>query len=163
MAHDVCVNRPKVAAYRAPGAPMAALATENTINELASRLGMDPIDIRLKNAVMDGDQSPSGPKYGRIGLVDVLEKVKSHAHYSAPLGPNQGRGFALGYWMHGGGLSSVSAHLLDDGTVAVAVIVAQQERVAQLDHVRAELHARRFWQGVQVGHDRIGHVELGRR
>ena len=120
IAHDVCVNRPKVAAYRAPGAPMAALAAENTINELASRLGMDPIDIRLKNAVKDGDQSLSGTKYGRIGLVDVLERVKSHAHYSAPLGPNQGRGFALGYWMHGGGLSSVSAHLLDDGTIAVA-------------------------------------------
>ncbi|MBC8339194.1 MAG: xanthine dehydrogenase family protein molybdopterin-binding subunit [Rhodospirillales bacterium] len=118
--YDVCVNRPKVAAYRAPGAPMAAFAAEGTINELASRLGMDAVDIRMKNAVREGDQSLSGIKYGQIGLLDVLEKVKSHEHYSAPLGPNQGRGFALGYWMHGGGLSSVSANLLDDGTIAVA-------------------------------------------
>lgn len=118
--YDVCVNRPKVAAYRAPGAPMAAYATEGVINELAQKLGMDPIDIRLKNAVREGDESLMGSKYGPIGLIDVLEKVKNHDHYSAPLGPNQGRGFALGYWMHGGGLSSVSAHLQDDGTVTVA-------------------------------------------
>lgn len=118
--HDVCVNRPKVAAYRAPGAPMAAYAAEGVINEIASKLGIDPVDIRLKNAVREGDESLMGTKYGPIGLVDVLEKIKAHDHYKAPLGPNQGRGFALGYWMHGGGLSSVSAHLLDDGTVTVA-------------------------------------------
>jgi CO/xanthine dehydrogenase Mo-binding subunit len=118
--YDVCVNRPKVGAYRAPGAPMATFAAEGAINELASRLGMDAVDIRLKNAVREGDQSLGGIIYGRIGLLDVLEKVKSHEHYSAPLGPNQGRGFALGYWMHGGGLSSVSANLLDDGTITVA-------------------------------------------
>jgi CO/xanthine dehydrogenase Mo-binding subunit len=118
--HDVCVNRPKVAAYRAPGAPMAAFAAEAVINELAGRIGMDPIDFRLKNAVTEGDQSLGGSVYGSIGLIEVLNQTKSHPHYSAPLGPNQGRGLALGYWMHGGGLSSVSSHLLDDGTVTVA-------------------------------------------
>jgi CO/xanthine dehydrogenase Mo-binding subunit len=117
---DVCVNRPKVAAYRAPGAPMAAFAAEGVINELAQRLNMDAIDIRLKNAVTDGCESLGGTKYGRIGLIDVLEKIKNHDHYASPLGANQGRGFALGYWMHGGGLSSVAANLLDDGTVAIA-------------------------------------------
>jgi len=118
--HDVCVNRPKVAAYRAPGAPMAAFAAEGIINELANRIGMDPVDIRLKNAVTEGDQSLGGSVYGSIGLIEVLNQTKNHPHYSAPLGPNQGRGLALGYWMHGGGLSSVSAHLLDDGSVTVA-------------------------------------------
>ena len=119
-AYDVCVNRPKVAAYRAPGAPMATMAAELTINELAEKLDIDPVDLRMKNAVQDGGQSLNGAKYGRIGLTEVLETVKSHPHYSAPLAPNQGRGFALGYWMHGGGLSSVVANLLDDGTVAIA-------------------------------------------
>ena len=118
--YDVCVNRPKVAAYRAPGAPMACFAAEGAINELAQRLGMDAIDLRLKNAVSDGDESLMGTKYGRIGLIDVLETLKKHDHYSAPLGPNQGRGVALGYWMHGGGLSSVTCILQDDGTLSVA-------------------------------------------
>lgn len=119
-AYDVCVNRPKVAAYRAPGAPMATLGAEMAINELADKLGMDPIDLRMKNAVQDGGQSVAGVKYGRIGLQEVLERAKNSDHYKSALGPNQGRGFALGYWMHGGGLSSVVANLLDDGTVAIA-------------------------------------------
>ena len=117
--YDVCVNRPKVAAYRAPGAPMAAFAAEGVINELASQLGIDPIEIRIKNAVSEGDQSLMGTVYGQIGLIDVLKKARSHEHYSAPLGRNHGRGFALGYWMHGGGLSSVAANLNNDGTVSV--------------------------------------------
>ena len=120
VAYDVCVNRPKVAAYRAPGAPMAAFAAEGIINELADILGIDPIEIRLKNAVGEGDKSLMGTTFGRIGLKDVLQKVKSHDHYNSPVGTNRGRGVALGYWMHGGGLSSVSANLLDDGTVALA-------------------------------------------
>ena len=119
-AYDVCVNRPKVAAYRAPGAPMAALGAELAINELAAKLAIDPIEIRLKNAVQDHEQSLSGVKFGRIGLNEVLVKAREHPHYSSALAENQGRGFALGYWMHGGGLSSVNANLLDDGTVTIA-------------------------------------------
>ncbi len=121
ITYDVCVNRPKVAAYRAPGAPMAAFAVESVINELATRLGMDGIDIRLKNAVSEGCESLLGVKYnGPIGLIEVLQKVKSHEHYSAALKPHQGRGLALGYWMHGGGLSSASISVLDDGTISLA-------------------------------------------
>jgi len=119
--YDVCVNRPKAAAYRAPGAPMATYAAESVINEMADQLGLDPIDMRLKNAVKEGDTSLMGTTHGRIGCIEVLEAAKNHAHYSAPLGPNQGRGFAIGYWLHGGGLTSASANLLDDGTVTIAV------------------------------------------
>ncbi|MDH5747878.1 MAG: xanthine dehydrogenase family protein molybdopterin-binding subunit [Rhodospirillales bacterium] len=119
-AHDVCVNRAKAAAYRAPGAPMAAYAAESTINDLAARLGMDRVELRLKNAVREGGESLMGAKYGPIGMIDVLEKVRSHEHYSAPLGPNQGRGFALGYWLHGGGLSTASVNVQDDGTITIA-------------------------------------------
>ena len=119
-AYDVCVNRPKVAAYRAPGAPMATFAAEGVLNEIADRLGIDPVDLRLKNAVKEGDESLKGTKHGRIGLIDVLEEVKAHPHYAAALKANQGRGFAVGYWLHGGGLSSSSVILQDDGTVSVA-------------------------------------------
>jgi len=79
------------------------------------------VDLRLKNAVKEGDESLKGTKHGRIGLVETLEAVKNHPHYQAALGANQGRGFAVGYWLHGGGLSSASVILQDDGTVNVAV------------------------------------------
>src|SRR6185436_17926804 len=47
---DVVVNKPSTAAYRAPGATNAASATETAIDELAENLGLDPIELRLKNA-----------------------------------------------------------------------------------------------------------------
>ena len=119
--HDVCVNRPKAAAYRAPGAPMATWAAEAVINELANEFGLDPIEMRLKNAVKEGDTSLMGTKHGRIGCIEVLKAAKNHPHYKASLKKNQGRGFALGYWLHGGGLSSASANLLDDGTLTLAL------------------------------------------
>ncbi|MEK9724412.1 MAG: xanthine dehydrogenase family protein molybdopterin-binding subunit, partial [Rhodospirillaceae bacterium] len=118
--HDVVVNRPKVAAYRAPGAPMACFAAEGVINELAAKLGVDPIEMRRKNAIKEGDKTLMGTTIGHIGLNEVLDTLQNHPHNKAPLGPNQGRGVALGYWMHGGGLSSVTAILQDDGTISIA-------------------------------------------
>ena len=119
-AYDVVLNKPKVAAYRAPGAPMGALGVECLIDELASKLEMDPIDLRLANAVQEGDTSPVGAPYGPIGLRETLEEAKRHPHYKAPLGPNQGRGVACGYWFNAGMQSSANVCLHEDGSVSVS-------------------------------------------
>ena len=50
IGYDVVSNRPKVAAYRAPGAPIASFAVECAMDDLARKLGMDPIELREKNA-----------------------------------------------------------------------------------------------------------------
>ena len=121
VGYDVVTNRPKQAAYRAPGAPMAAFAVESVIEELAHKLGIDPIDFRLKNAAKEGDKSSYGPTYPIIGLVETLEAAKAHEHLSAPLGPNQGRGVASGFWFNFGGATSVSLNIHPDGTVALVV------------------------------------------
>ena len=117
--YDVCVNRPKVAAYRAPGVPMAAFGVEGVINELADELGIDRVDLRLINAAKEGTQNVMGMKYGPIGFQEMLEKMKAHPHYNAPLGENQGRGLAAGYWLHAGGMSCASVNVSDDGTVTL--------------------------------------------
>jgi len=117
VGYDICVNRPKVAAYRAPGVPMAAFGAEGVINEIATKLGIDPVDLRLKNAAKQGSVNVSGIKYGPIGFIEMLERVKAHPHYNAALGKNQGRGFAAGYWMHAGGMSCATLNVQDDGTV----------------------------------------------
>ena len=117
--YDVVVNKPKVAAYRAPGAPMAAFGAESVMDEVAEKLGMDPVDFRLKNAAKEGVTAPYGPKFGAIGLVDTLEEAKSHPHYKAPLGPNQGRGVATGFWFNAGMQSSANVSLNEDGTAVV--------------------------------------------
>jgi CO/xanthine dehydrogenase Mo-binding subunit len=117
---DVVVNKPKTAAYRAPGAPQAAFAVESLLDELAQQLGLDPIELRLRNAAREGTQAPYGPRFRKIGLVETLEAARAHPHYQAKLGPNQGRGVAVGFWFNGGMSSSAEVHLTEEGTAVVA-------------------------------------------
>ena len=117
---EVLANRPKAAAYRAPGSPMAAFAVESLLDEMCHELGLDPLDVRLKNAVHEGVKASYGPTYARIGLVEVLEATKAHPNLLAKLGPNQGRGIASGFWFNHGGETSVSLAIGEDGTVTVS-------------------------------------------
>ena len=117
---DVVVNKPKTAAYRAPGAPNAAFAAEQVVDEVARKLGMDPLDLRLKNAAKEGTRRADGPVFPRTGCVEVLEAMKSHPHYSAPLdGPNRGRGVAVGFWFNVGFTSSCTVAVNADGTATL--------------------------------------------
>ena len=116
--YDVVVNKPSCAAYRAPGAPQAAFAAEQAVDELAARLGLDPVDFRLRNAAKEGTRRVDGPKYRRIGCVETLEAVRNHPHYQAPLdGPNRGRGVAVGFWFNVGLESSCTLNVNANGTV----------------------------------------------
>ncbi len=117
--YDVVTNSPKVAAYRAPGAPIAAFAVESAVDELAQKLGLDPIALREKNAVRDGMKAAYGPTYRNIGYVETLEAIRDHPHYAAPLGPNQGRGVAVGFWFNVGGESTAAVHVNEDGSAVV--------------------------------------------
>ncbi len=117
--YDVVLNKPKVAAYRAPGAPMAAYAAESVVDELAEELGIDPLEIRFRNAVTEGVRSVYGPRFRKIGLVETLEAARDHPHYSAPLGPWQGRGVATGYWFNFGGETTATVSINEDGTAVV--------------------------------------------
>ena len=119
IGYDVMVNKPKGAAYRAPGAPMAAFALETVVDEIAARLEVDPVDLRLRNAAKEGTLASFGPRYKRIGCVETLKALRDHPHYSAPLGPNQGRGVAVGFWFNAGLQSSAGVNLNPDGTVTV--------------------------------------------
>jgi CO/xanthine dehydrogenase Mo-binding subunit len=117
--YDVVVNKPKTAAYRAPGQPQAAFCVESVIDEVAEKLGMDPMDFRLLNAVHAGDRAPSGVAHAHFGCEEVEQAMKSHPHYTSPLsGPNQGRGVAVGYRLNGGGSgSSATINVNSNGTI----------------------------------------------
>ena len=116
---DVLVNKPKVAAYRAPGAPQSMHAMESAIDDLARELGMDPIDLRLKNAADEGTQAPYGPKFPAIGLKACLEAAKAHPNYTAPVPEGCGRGVACGFWFNIGMQSSAEVLIREDGTVTI--------------------------------------------
>jgi len=117
--YDVVSNRPKVAAYRAPGAPISSYAVESALDDLARKLRMDPIALREKNGVRDGSKTHYGPTHQNIGFLQTLAAAKNSDHWKAPLKPGQGRGIACGFWFNIGGESSGAVHINEDGTAAV--------------------------------------------
>ena len=116
--YDVVVNKNKTQAYRAPGQPQGAFAVEPVIDELAEQLGMDPLELRLKNVAREGDRMPNSVAHLRCGIAEMEEAMRSHDHYNAPLtGPNQGRGVAVGFRWQGGQSSSATINVNSDGTI----------------------------------------------
>ena len=121
---DVVVNKPKAAAYRAPGTPAAAYAAETVIDEISEKLGIDPLEFRLMNGAKEGTRRIPGPMFPRIGYLETLQAAKEHEHYSAPLsearnGGKVGRGVASGFWFNGTGPASATATVISDGTVSL--------------------------------------------
>jgi len=117
---DVVVNRPKVAAYRAPGSPASAFACETVIDELAEQCGIDPLEFRIRNAAHEGTPQPAGPPFKKIGFIETVEAIRSSDHYRSKIeGPNRGRGVASGFWFNGGLQSSATVNIHTDGTVSV--------------------------------------------
>jgi len=120
--YDVVTNTPRVAAYRAPGATVASYAAESAVDELAQKLGMDPIDFRLINISKTGDQNMNDMEFAAIGLEEMLLAAKAHPHYTAPLkGKNAGRGIGIGWWPNGIGVSSCRMIVNQDGTISLIV------------------------------------------
>jgi CO/xanthine dehydrogenase Mo-binding subunit len=116
---EVVVNKPRVAAYRAPGAPQSMFAGESVLDELAQTLDMDPIDLRLKNAATKGTHAAYGPRFKDIGLVECLQAAKVHPNYQRALEKNQGRGVAVGFWFNAGNNSSAEVHVAESGMIQI--------------------------------------------
>ena len=123
--YDIVVNRPKTAAYRAPGSPAAAYCVEVALDELAGKLGIDPVDLRLMNSAKEGTRRPTGPLTPKVGYIETLEATKAHPHYAAALehkggdGKRYGRGVAAGFWGNNTGPSAAVALVNPDGTVTL--------------------------------------------
>ena len=116
--YDVIVNKAKTAAYRAPGATMAAFATETVIDEVAEKLQMDPAEIRLINTAKKGTRRADGPVYPTIGCEEVIKTIKDSEHYNSPITePHVGRGIAIGYWFNVGLESACTISLSKNGTI----------------------------------------------
>jgi xanthine dehydrogenase molybdenum-binding subunit len=116
--YDVVVNKPRSFAYRAPCSTQVAMATETVMDEIAEKLGMDGLKLRLKNVAKEGTRRVDGVVYPRIGAKETLEAIRDSEHYKSRLkGPNKGRGISLGYWFNVGLKSAVTASVNIDGTV----------------------------------------------
>ncbi len=118
---EVATNKTPVDAYRAPGGPQAYFALESAMDELATSLDIDPIELRLRNASREGDQTADESRWPRIAMVECLEAARKHPLYTAAVGAGEGVGIALGSW--GGARSPAAAgcRVEPDGTVAVTI------------------------------------------
>jgi len=117
---DVVINRPKAAAYRAPGAPAAAFCMETAMDELAEKLSIDPLELRLMNSGKEGSRRVTGPVNPLVGYIETLQAAKDHAHYNTDLdGKLRGRGVAAGFWGNNSGPASAVAVVNSDGTVSL--------------------------------------------
>jgi CO/xanthine dehydrogenase Mo-binding subunit len=128
-AHDltalgVTTNRVSPGAYRAPGAPPAAFAVESLVDELAAKLELDPIELRLKNVMVAGDAGLDGQELKVFGARECLEAVKQHPLYAqrGQLPEHEGIGVALGFWP--GGLEPAAAICRLDGDGKLTVVTA---------------------------------------
>ncbi|MGH2409472.1 MAG: xanthine dehydrogenase family protein molybdopterin-binding subunit, partial [Chloroflexota bacterium] len=122
-AYEVLTNKPGCGAYRAPGAPQACFAIEGPIDELARKLGMDPLEFRLRNAVVEGDLMPAGSAWPRIGSCEVLETLRAHDAWKnrGSKSEDEGVGIAFGGWPAGTQPASATCKLNTDGTLSVVV------------------------------------------
>ena len=121
-AYDVVDNKPKSTAYRAPGAPIGSFAAETIIDELAEKLSVDPLELRITNAAKEGTRRANGMVNPVIGAIETAEAALNHDHYSTPLeGPYRGRGVASGFWVNGSGPACATANVNYDGTVSLTI------------------------------------------
>jgi CO/xanthine dehydrogenase Mo-binding subunit len=127
----VATNRVTFGAYRAPGAPPAAYAVESLIDELAERLGIDPLELRVRNVAGEGDRAPSGQRFPVFGARSCLERVREHPLWArrADLPPGEGIGIALGWWPGGYEPAAAVCRLDADGGLTVVTGAADMTGV----------------------------------
>ncbi|TMC11192.1 MAG: xanthine dehydrogenase family protein [Chloroflexi bacterium] len=119
-AYEVSTNKTPVDAYRAPAGTQAFFALESALDELALKLKVDPLELRLKNARREGEKLPDGSR-ARIGLVDVLEAAGRHPLYTAPVADGEGLGVAVGGWGGAFGAAAAGCRVEPDGSLTVQV------------------------------------------
>ncbi len=117
--YEAVTNRPLCYSYRAPGAPLSSFAVESVIDEIAQKLNIDPMEMRIKNGSKEGTQMVYGPKLKAVGNLECLKAIQNHPINKIPLGPNQGRGLAAGFWFNLGGQSSAVVNIAEDGTANI--------------------------------------------
>ncbi|MCX7967301.1 MAG: xanthine dehydrogenase family protein molybdopterin-binding subunit [Armatimonadetes bacterium] len=108
-AYEVATNTPPVGAYRAPGFPQIIFAGETQLNRIAAELGIDPVELRLKNLRKD-----------ERGIEETLLAVVEKANwFNREKGENEGWGIALGHWQNASSPASAFVSLHEDGSVKV--------------------------------------------
>lgn len=124
--HMVYTNKIPCGHMRSPGDPQGFFANESQMDLIAKRLTMDPIELRKRNFMHDGDIDPTGEEYSYIKTHETLEKALEDSGYLKPKPKNVGRGIALVQWTAAGGVGTVAISLDDKGMATISSAMADQ-------------------------------------
>jgi CO/xanthine dehydrogenase Mo-binding subunit len=116
----VYTNKGSTGSYRAPAGPMANFAIESQLDIIADDLGIDPLELRLRNAFREGDEGPAGEKVIGVSIEECLRKAADAIgwHDRRPA-PGRGKGLACSWWLTTGGSSGVYLKVNPEGTVTL--------------------------------------------
>jgi len=132
--YAVYTNNPVRAPQRGHGAPQLRFAVESQMDIIAEELGIDPVEIRLKNARVSGEQLPNGDNVHNCGLIECIQKAAEHTQFKQKYGVKRKRdladdhirrGIGMGVSAYFGGSliypnsSSVTVKMNDDGTATL--------------------------------------------
>ena len=120
----VYTNKLRAGSFRGFGNPQATFAGESQIDDLAASLGIDPCELRLRNAMRAGDTAFGGQPVASCIVGDALMRVRDAQRAASPLPPREGsrRGVGFAVMSHISGLMGTSAtvQLRTDGSIALA-------------------------------------------
>lgn len=118
--YAVYTNKTNCGSYRAPSGPQANFAVESQMDIIADALGIDPLELRLRNIVREGDEGPTGQVLTAVGLEEcLLRAAEAIGWKDRRPAPGRGKGIACGWWTTTGGSSGVYVKINPDGTVAL--------------------------------------------
>jgi CO/xanthine dehydrogenase Mo-binding subunit len=111
---------------RGPGEAQAVFALESHVDELAHAVGMDPVQIRLKNLAAEGEETAFGVVFDNPLGSETVRAAADAAGWGVPKGKNIGRGIAVGERPPGGGIGNASVGFQPDGTVVLGTPIFDQ-------------------------------------
>lgn len=126
-AHAVYTNKMRAAAMRGFGNPQVTFAVESHMDEIATALGIDPLELRLRNLIRAGDRWLGGQPVRSSGLGECIERAATAARWRErsrggwPVGDGRWRGLGMSLVAHSSALGATAAivRLLEDGTITL--------------------------------------------
>ena len=121
--YTVYTNKQVCGPVRGPGGPQAAFAVESHMDSIAAKIGMDPVEFRLKNTPKAGDKIVGVPKLRDVSLGETIKTAAEKIGWGkVKLGKNQGIGIATGSWIESAGPGGGSiVKVNEDGSVTVHI------------------------------------------
>jgi CO/xanthine dehydrogenase Mo-binding subunit len=122
--YGVYTNTVPCGYYRAPGQPQAVFATESHMDLIAKALKMDPLKLRLKNLVQDGEKLPGGRMMDKVRVRETLEAAAKKVGWGRKMEKNSGLGIGVSFRHVGGsGVANAEMALFADGKVKILTAV----------------------------------------